>query len=151
MESDEIMYVIRDTEDIKSYIGGRKTAVALGAFDGLHIGHKAVVRGAVESGYFPVVFTFWDNPAESLTGQCSYLTTTDERLQIFESWGVEAVVMPNLPMWPIGHRSVSGNCCMKISARRSSPVVRIIVSAKRLRVVRKCCTGFVPPAVPSCV
>lgn len=89
------MEVIRRTEEIKSRIGGRKTAVALGAFDGLHIGHRAVIRKAVESGYLPVVFTFRDNPAERLAGRCSYLTTVAERLRILESWGVEAVVMPD--------------------------------------------------------
>ena len=89
------MEVIRTTDEIKSRIGGRKTAVALGAFDGLHIGHRAVIRRAVESGYLPVVFTFRDNPAERLAGQCRYLTTVPERLRILESWGVEAVVMPD--------------------------------------------------------
>lgn len=88
------MYVIRTTNEIKSYVGDKKTAVALGAFDGLHIGHRAVIGKAVESGYLPVVFTFEDNPAEALSGTCRYLTTVEERLRILESWGVEAVVMP---------------------------------------------------------
>ena len=43
-----------------------KTAVALGAFDGLHIGHYKVIRTAVESGLTPVVFTFRDNPRSTL-------------------------------------------------------------------------------------
>lgn len=89
------MDVIRCTDEIKSYINGRKTAVALGAFDGLHIGHRAVIDKALQSGLFPVVFTFRDNPAEVLTGSCRYLTTVEERLRILESWGVQAVVMPD--------------------------------------------------------
>lgn len=45
------MRVIRDTETIRAQLAGcGKTAVALGAFDGLHIGHRAVVRAAAESG-----------------------------------------------------------------------------------------------------
>ena len=97
------MHVIRNTEEISQYIGERETAVALGAFDGLHIGHRAVIREAVESGLVPVVFTFRDNPAERLGGRCRYLTTMEERLAIFESWGVQYVVMPDfsdVAAWP---------------------------------------------------
>lgn len=97
------MQVIRNTEEIGKYIGERETAVALGAFDGLHIGHRTVVRAAVESGFTPVVFTFRDNPAEHLSGRCRYLTTMEERLRIFEAWGVEYVVMPDfadVAPWP---------------------------------------------------
>ena len=87
------MHVIRNTEEIRKFIGEKKTAVALGAFDGLHIGHYKVIRTAVESGLTPVVFTFRDNPAEYLTGTCCYLTTVEERMRILESWGVEYVIM----------------------------------------------------------
>ena len=89
------MDVIRSTDAIKSYINGRETAAALGAFDGLHIGHRAVIDKVIQSGYLPVVFTFRDNPAERLGGRCRYLTTVDEKLRILESWGVEAVIMPD--------------------------------------------------------
>lgn len=89
------MHVIRNTEEIRKFIGEKKTAVALGAFDGLHIGHYKVIRTAVESGLTPVVFTFRDNPAEYLTGTCCYLTTVEERMRILESWGVEYVIMPD--------------------------------------------------------
>ena len=94
------MHVIRNTEEIRKFIGEKKTAVALGAFDGLHIGHYKVIRTAVESGLTPVVFTFRDNPAEYLTGTCCYLTTVEERMRILESWGVESC--------RILHRSQSG-------------------------------------------
>lgn len=97
------MHVIRNTEEIRKFIGEKKTAVALGAFDGLHIGHYKVIRTAVESGLTPVVFTFRDNPAEYLTGTCCYLTTVEERMRILESWGVEYVVMPDFAQvaeWP---------------------------------------------------
>ena len=89
------MQVIRTTDAIKDCIGNKRTAVALGAFDGLHIGHKAVIERTLHSGFMPVVFTFWDNPAEKLSGTCKYLTTPEERIRILESWGVEAIVMPN--------------------------------------------------------
>lgn len=89
------MDVIRNTDAIKSYINGRKTAVALGAFDGLHIGHRAVIDKVLGCGLIPVVFTFRDNPAETLAGACRYLSTVEERLRVLESWGVKAVIMPD--------------------------------------------------------
>ena len=89
------MKVIRTMEHIKEYFSGQNTAVALGAFDGLHIGHRAVIRPAVESGLRSVVFTFKDNPAALLGGRVRYLTTVEERLRILESWGVDTVVLPD--------------------------------------------------------
>ena len=114
------MHVIRNTEEIRKFIGEKKTAVALGAFDGLHIGHYKVIRTAVESGLTPVVFTFRDNPAEYLTGTCCYLTTVEERMRILESWGVEHVVMPDFAQvaeWP---------------AERFANLLRFGLNAKRI-------------------
>ncbi len=38
--------------------GAKKTAVALGMFDGLHKGHRAVLNSALHSGFSPVAVTF---------------------------------------------------------------------------------------------
>ena len=114
------MHVIRNTEEIRKFIGEKKTAVALGAFDGLHIGHYKVIRTVVESGLTPVVFTFRDNPAEYLTGTCCYLTTVEERMRILESWGVEYVIMPDFAQvaeWP---------------AERFANLLRFGLNAKRI-------------------
>lgn len=49
-----------------------ETAVALGYFDGLHLGHQQVIKSAVEcknQGLAPVVFTFTENPANTITGK----------------------------------------------------------------------------------
>lgn len=35
-----------------------KTAIALGFFDGLHMGHRAVINSILDEGYSPAVFTF---------------------------------------------------------------------------------------------
>lgn len=49
------------------------TAVALGSFDGLHIGHQTVLRAACEAaerlGAEPVICTFKEHPLKVLTGQ----------------------------------------------------------------------------------
>ena len=49
-----------------------KTAVALGNFDGLHIGHMAVLHGAQQArtaGLLPTVLLFSSHPQEVLTGE----------------------------------------------------------------------------------
>ncbi len=46
------------------------TAIALGTFDGIHIGHKAVLERAVNSGYTPVAVTF-AVPPKVFMGQAS--------------------------------------------------------------------------------
>lgn len=50
---------------------GKKTAVALGTFDGLHKGHMAVINRAVVRGYsglVPVILLFSNHPMETLCG-----------------------------------------------------------------------------------
>ena len=50
---------------------GRKTAVALGNFDGLHKGHLAVITKAVmekHNGLLPCILTFDSHPQKTLKG-----------------------------------------------------------------------------------
>lgn len=87
------MKVIRSIEDIEFE---KKTAIALGFFDGVHVGHKQIIESAVysQAGLMPVVFTFSDHPKEVLTGEeIPKLITNEMRLALFEKLGVESVVM----------------------------------------------------------
>ena len=43
-----------------------RRAVAIGTFDGVHLGHRAVVRQAVEAGGTPTVVTFHPHPRDVL-------------------------------------------------------------------------------------
>ena len=61
-----------------NYTGNKKTAVALGSFDGLHKGHTSVIASALSlraSGLFPVVLLFDEHPLKILG------TPPDEILQ----------------------------------------------------------------------
>ena len=52
-------------------LNGKKTAVALGNFDGLHKGHVAVINEAVKqkhNGLFPCILTFDSHPQKTLKG-----------------------------------------------------------------------------------
>ncbi len=75
-----------------------RTAVALGLFDGVHLGHRAVISAVTaqkKNGLVPAVFTFsTHNSAPYSKGKLLYICTDSDRLSLFESLGVEIVFMP---------------------------------------------------------
>lgn len=78
----------------------RQSVVTTGTFDGVHLGHQAIVRYLVERarevGGVPTVVTFDPHPREVLRGQpVPLLTTLDERAELLAALGVERfVVLP---------------------------------------------------------
>lgn len=77
------------------------TSVAVGNFDGVHIGHQALLRSmrakAEMLGTVPTVLTFYPHPVEVLqpNKKLERLTTTAEKLALLEQIGVEfALVLP---------------------------------------------------------
>jgi riboflavin kinase/FMN adenylyltransferase len=71
----------------------RPRAVAIGTFDGVHVGHRAVVRAAVERGPLPTVVTFHPHPREVLGYQVSLLATLERRLELLAELGVEETLV----------------------------------------------------------
>ena len=63
-------------------------AVALGTFDGVHVGHQAVVRAALETGLVPTVLTFHPHPREVLGNRVELLATLERRLELLADLGV---------------------------------------------------------------
>ena len=87
--------------EIKSYqypekLNIGRTAVALGYFDGVHVGHRELisllVREARAEGLRSYVLTFEDNLAKTKKTQ-SIIYNTEEKLKIFESLGVDGVIV----------------------------------------------------------
>lgn len=72
------------------------TAIALGYFDGVHIGHRELisllVREARAKGLSPYVFTFADTLSKTKNVQ-SIIYNSDEKIKIFESLGVDGVII----------------------------------------------------------
>jgi riboflavin kinase/FMN adenylyltransferase len=70
-------------------------AVAVGTFDGVHVGHRAVVRAAVEARLRPTVVTFDPHPRTVLGRAVELLSTLARRLELLASLGVEdTLVVP---------------------------------------------------------
>lgn len=74
----------------------KSTAVALGYFDGVHIGHRELiallVREAKEKGLASYVLTFADDISKTKKTQ-SVIYNTEEKLTIFDSLGVDGVIV----------------------------------------------------------
>lgn len=72
-----------------------ETAVALGTFDGLHLGHRAVIFQTLgEAGLTPTVLTFSANPLCDLGGSTGgELMTEAQKVQVLESLGVQQLYL----------------------------------------------------------
>jgi riboflavin kinase/FMN adenylyltransferase len=68
-------------------------AVAIGTFDGVHTGHRAVIRAAVDAGLRPTVVTFDPHPRAALGNSVELLCTLGRRLELLGSCGIEDVLV----------------------------------------------------------
>jgi riboflavin kinase/FMN adenylyltransferase len=68
-------------------------AVAIGTFDGVHTGHRAVIRAAVDAGLRSTVVTFDPHPRTALGNTVELLCTLGRRLELLESCGIEDVLV----------------------------------------------------------
>ncbi|MGK7911778.1 MAG: bifunctional riboflavin kinase/FAD synthetase [Synechococcus sp.] len=89
------MHVVRNLAEVRC-----PAAVALGNFDGVHRGHQQVIAPVVNSDRgISTILTFDPHPREVLSGKSlPTLTPLPERLRLFESYGIEQVIL--LPFTP---------------------------------------------------
>jgi riboflavin kinase/FMN adenylyltransferase len=71
----------------------RPRAVAIGSFDGVHRGHRAVVDAVRATGLEPTVITFDPHPRIALGNKVELLTTLDRRVELLEEAGVADVLV----------------------------------------------------------
>lgn len=78
-------------------LSNKPLAAALGFFDGLHLGHKAVIDEVLiqkENGLIPTVITFAEHPQKHLKGELPPLLMQNEhKLYWLEKWGIERVYL----------------------------------------------------------
>ena len=86
------MQIIRDEE----FRIEEPTAVCIGKFDGVHLGHKKLLNMITEKkkdGLTPTVFTFNPSPEELFTGRrVNNLLSDEEKYDLFERMGIEIVI-----------------------------------------------------------
>ncbi|MDO4754230.1 MAG: bifunctional riboflavin kinase/FAD synthetase [Bacillota bacterium] len=72
-------------------------AVSIGTFDGIHLGHTAVLRVMIEKaeelGLKTFVYTFKNNPAAYFSGKNPLIMDENEKISVLESLGVDYVAL----------------------------------------------------------
>ena len=83
------MTVVREPTELAR----QPRAVAIGSFDGVHRGHRAVVDAVRATGLEPTVITFDPHPRIALGNRVELLTTLDRRVELLEEAGVADVLV----------------------------------------------------------
>ncbi|MCH5279125.1 MAG: bifunctional riboflavin kinase/FAD synthetase [Christensenellaceae bacterium] len=82
-------------KDAEQGLHEKHTVVALGMFDGMHIGHKKLIDTAVlianSRGLVPAVYTFSNHPQETFGVNVKRLCTNDMRRSIMRTLGIVRV------------------------------------------------------------
>jgi riboflavin kinase/FMN adenylyltransferase len=81
--------VARDVDELAA----RPRTVAIGSFDGVHLGHRSVLDTARAVDPAPTVVTFWPHPRLVLGNEVELLSTLERRLELLEAVGVEEVLV----------------------------------------------------------
>jgi riboflavin kinase / FMN adenylyltransferase len=91
------MEIFRHIEDPKLSVSG--SVVTLGNFDGIHLGHQALIRSIVEAGKGlgrpSVVLTFEPHPLKVLAPDRApkLILTHKDKMRLFQSLGIDIVVI----------------------------------------------------------
>ncbi len=86
-------------KDLSEYNSSQKSFVTIGSFDGVHIGHQKVIKKLIKSAKkknaTSVLLTFFPHPRMILQKDVDIklINTIDERIQLLEKLGLEAIVI----------------------------------------------------------
>lgn len=87
------MEILTSLEDVKF---NKKTAVALGNFDGVHVGHRRILEDAVriarENDMLAVCFTFSVHPKEVMDDGIRFISTEEDKMRMLSEIGIDATV-----------------------------------------------------------
>jgi riboflavin kinase/FMN adenylyltransferase len=93
------MQVYRDFDNIGF---DKKSVITVGTFDGVHLGHRKILKKVLElknsKNLRSVVITFDPHPQIVLKNKSKdikILSTTDEKIRLFDSFGIDAVCIIN--------------------------------------------------------
>jgi riboflavin kinase / FMN adenylyltransferase len=71
----------------------RDRAVALGTFDGVHLGHRRVIEETLAAGGTPTVLTFHPHPRRVMGYGVELLSTLERRLELLAELGIEETLV----------------------------------------------------------
>jgi riboflavin kinase/FMN adenylyltransferase len=74
-------------------LGPGPRAVAIGTFDGVHLGHRRVIETAREAGPEPTIVTFNPHPRTALGHRVELLSSLRRRLELLDELGVETTLL----------------------------------------------------------
>jgi riboflavin kinase/FMN adenylyltransferase len=74
-------------------LGHGPRAVALGTFDGVHLGHRRVIETLLGAGPEPTVVTFDPHPRTALGNRVDLLMSVERRLELLAGLGVDAALV----------------------------------------------------------
>jgi riboflavin kinase / FMN adenylyltransferase len=74
-------------------LGPGPRAVALGTFDGVHLGHRRVIDTLLDAGPEPTVVTFDPHPRTALGNRVDLLMPLERRLELLAELGVAAALV----------------------------------------------------------
>ncbi len=87
------MHIIRE----KNFIIKENTCIALGNFDGVHNGHRALIEHCIKhskaNNLKSCIYTFDEHTTHFLGNEKKLITTTDERIEIFRTLGCDKVLL----------------------------------------------------------
>lgn len=93
------MHVVTEPSEARTIVGDRGSVVTIGAYDGVHLGHFAVIQEvrhlADTRGALSAMVTFDKHPATVVrpdSAPCR-LTTLEQRLELLEATGLDLVVV----------------------------------------------------------
>lgn len=127
MTADRQATIFRDLESTRGHFG--PCAVAIGNFDGVHIGHQELIRrmvaAATNYAVIPAVLTFDPHPAVIVAPERAPLAiiSLEERLRVLETLGVRQILV--LPFTPAVARMTPEEFCKDVlsGALRATAVV----------------------------
>jgi riboflavin kinase / FMN adenylyltransferase len=108
------MKVARDPFEL----AGARRAVALGTFDGVHLGHRRVLEAATTVGTRSTAVTFWPHPRVAFGHRVELLTTLERRLELLAEAGMdEALVVEfTLDLAALEPEEFAERCLRRIGA-----------------------------------
>jgi len=103
-----------------------RRAVALGTFDGVHLGHRRVLDAARASdGLVSTAVTFWPHPRTALGNRVELLTSLERRLELLAAAGLDEAFVVEFSLDPLPSKERAQSQHDLVPQRIASRLVRL--------------------------